>query len=155
MAVKIRPMSAGDMAQVLALYREFYGEMAALAPKYVQKAEQDEGYLRAVCESDEDEVFVAECDGTVVGVMVLQSQETPPYDNMVFYRYGCLMDIMVAPQYRSKGIGKGLLDAAKSWCREQQLSYLELEVLKSNKRAMEFYLREGFLEETVTMRMGI
>lgn len=47
--------------------------------------------------------------------------------------------IFVDSQYRSKRIGKKLLDKAKA-----KSDHLELSVYKQNKQAIAFYLREGF-----------
>lgn len=53
---------------------------------------------------------------------------------------GYIAGIFVSKQLQSKGLGKELLDYAKS-----NNSKLFLNVYKKNKRAVDFYLREGFL----------
>lgn len=48
--------------------------------------------------------------------------------------------LFVADRYRSRGVGKQLLDHAKS-----VRSQLNLHVYRKNERAVRFYQREGFL----------
>ena len=52
------------------------------------------------------------------------------------------LDIVVAPNRRSSGIGKALLDAAKSWARDHGAARLELESGPARVDAHRFYERE-------------
>lgn len=66
--MEIRPMMREDYPAVQALYRELFFEMAAIAPMYIQAADQDVEYLDAVLDSDEDDVLVADEEGTILGL---------------------------------------------------------------------------------------
>ena len=56
-----------------------------------------------------------------------------------------LMDgIAVAPQLRGQGIGTGLLDAVTQVSRELGLEAVRLEVIDTNPRAKQLYLKNGF-----------
>ncbi|PWL41435.1 MAG: N-acetyltransferase [Bacillota bacterium] len=151
--MEIRPMMREDYPAVQALYRELFFEMAAIAPMYIQAADQDVEYLDAVLDSDEDDVLVADEEGTILGFVVLQTQLTPPIPCMVRYRFAALMDLMVRPDARNKGIGTALIDAAKAWTRQNGLRFLELDVLLGNQRARSLYEREGFAPVLSTMRL--
>lgn len=66
-------------------------------------------------------------------------------ENNVIQGFVGLMDnyiagIFVSQQFQSKGIGKKLLDHAKD-----KKDALSLSVYKENNRAVNFYLREGFI----------
>jgi putative acetyltransferase len=52
---------------------------------------------------------------------------------------GYIAGIFVSDNMRSKGIGKLLLEKCK-----EEYKYLSLSVYEKNKRAVEFYVREGF-----------
>ena len=151
--MEIRPMMREDDPAVQALYRELFFEMAAIAPMYIQAADQDVEYLDAVLDSDEDDVLVADEEGTILGFVVLQTQLTPPIPCMVRYRFAALMDLMVRPDARNKGIGTALIDAARAWTRQNGLRFLELDVLLGNQRARSLYEREGFAPVLSTMRL--
>lgn len=73
----------------------------------------------------ESEVYVYEINGTPVGFVGLM-------DNY-------LAGIFVDYEYQSKGIGKEIIDYIKT-IKE----HINLNVYVKNKRAVEFYLREGF-----------
>lgn len=71
------------------------------------------------------EVYVCEEDDVILGFIGMQE--------------GYIAGIFVSKDCRSKGIGKVLLDYAKTLHQE-----LTLHVYKKNEGAVRFYLREGF-----------
>lgn len=52
----------------------------------------------------------------------------------------------VDPKYRSQGIGKLLMEAAEKWAKEQGATKLYVSAYWGNKRAVDFYKRNGFYE---------
>ena len=52
-------------------------------------------------------------------------------------------DLAVAPDRRSAGIGKALLDAARAWARGRGATHLELDSAEARADAHRFYEREG------------
>ncbi len=61
-------------------------------------------------------------------------------------RFGIVQEFYVAPEHRSRGVGKALLDAAAAHGRERGWTRLELctPPLPEFERALAFYEREGF-----------
>lgn len=57
-----------------------------------------------------------------------------------------LLNITVAPESQSAGLGRWMLDALAQQLRRRQLSRLWLEVRHSNERARSLYRRLGFAE---------
>jgi ribosomal-protein-alanine N-acetyltransferase len=57
-----------------------------------------------------------------------------------------LLKLVVLPDYRSKGLGKKLLDRVMALARERGASKLKLEVAQSNTRAILFYERLGLCQ---------
>lgn len=53
-------------------------------------------------------------------------------------------NILIAEKYRSKGIGKQLIEAVKNKARECGCRLIELETQNTNVPAIEFYLKQGF-----------
>ena len=76
-------------------------------------------------------VLVARQDGEPVGFLVRQGEDIP-----AFY---------IAKDARGRGIGKALLDEAKS-----RTSILSLWTFQANEGARRFYIREGFREVEMT-----
>jgi len=95
--------------------------------------------LEAAIADDRSTVLVADDDETVVGFATV-------YLDIVSVRFGqraWVEDLAVAPQRRSSGMGKALLDAAKTWARDQGAARLELESGAARIDAHRFYEREG------------
>ena len=55
-----------------------------------------------------------------------------------------LLNITVAPEYRSQGWGRLMLDALALWARGKGAQWLWLEVRVGNERAQRIYERHGF-----------
>ena len=96
--------------------------------------------LRQAIDSHDSAVLVAERDdGALIGFVT-------GYQDMHSVRYGYRVwveDLAVDPEERSKGVGKALLDAAKSWARERGATHLELDSALTRTDAHRFYDREG------------
>jgi RimJ/RimL family protein N-acetyltransferase len=81
--------------------------------------------------------FVAEEDGELVGqIFVFPSHHG-------FGEVG----MMVAKDWRGKGVGTALMEAAIAWSREQGLHKLSLDVFPHNEAAIALYKKLGFVEE--------
>ncbi len=78
--------------------------------------------------------FVAEKCGVIIGYIGVQS----------IFGEGYITNIAVLPNYRGHGVGTALLNAAVSFCKETGLSFLSLEVRKSNFTAVSIYEKAGF-----------
>ncbi len=59
-------------------------------------------------------------------------------------------DLAVLPQYRGKGAGRALLQAAEDYARRQGYCRLTLEVLESNSKARALYRHFGFDDSTIS-----
>lgn len=64
---------------------------------------------------------------------------------------GWIMDLAVLPEWRGKGVGHALLEAAENYCREQGIPYLGLAVSSHNLSALRLYEKNGFAEERKLM----
>ena len=93
---------------------------------------------REAISSETATVLVAELDGAVIGFATA-------YQGLRSVRFGLqtwVEDLAVAPQQRSRGVGKALLDAAKAWAREHGATRLALDSGEARKDAHRFYERE-------------
>ncbi len=79
--------------------------------------------------------FTAAVDGRVCGYVGFQAVLDEGYvDN-----------IAVLPEFRRRGVARALMDTAVSRCRELSLSFLSLEVRRSNSGAIALYEQLGFV----------
>ena len=84
-----------------------------------------------------DGALLAEADGEVVGSIHVQKS-----------RHGFAeIGMCVARDWRGKGVGSALMDAAETWARENGVHKLALGVFAHNDRAIALYRKHGFVEE--------
>ncbi|MHB8073761.1 GNAT family N-acetyltransferase [Desulfosporosinus fructosivorans] len=83
-----------------------------------------------------------------VGYLVLQ---TSAREELTGVSQGWIMDFAVLPEWRGKGVGRELLEAAEDYCSEQGIPYLGLAVSSHNVRALHLYEQFGFAEERKLM----
>jgi GNAT superfamily N-acetyltransferase len=136
MEVQIRAAEPGEEERIPPLYEWLF------APPGSKPASWDEKRavvaLRQAIDSHDACVLVAETEGRLVGFGTA-------YQDMHSVRFGyrCwIEDLAVDPEYRSRGVGKRLLDAAKDWARERGATHLELDSGEARHDAHRFYERE-------------
>ena len=136
MAFEVRAARAGEEAAIVPLYEWLF------APPGSRPAAWDERRaavaLRQAIDSHDACVLVAEHDGALVGFCT-------GYQDLHSVRFGYrawVEDLAVAPDRRSEGVGKALLDSAKAWGRERGATHLELDSAEARADAHRFYERE-------------
>jgi GNAT superfamily N-acetyltransferase len=137
-SVEIRAAVAGEEDRLVPLYEWLFAPPGSHPPAW------DEGRaavaLRQAIDSHDCVVVVAEgAEGKLVGICTV-------YLDLHSVRFGYrawIEDLVVDPDRRSEGIGKGLLDAAKDWARERGATHLELDSAETRLDAHRFYEREA------------
>ena len=85
--------------------------------------------------------FVAEIDGYVVGSAWLLVAERVPGNGSPDRWFGDIQSVMVREEYRNRGVGGALMAAIMSEARARGLLHV---TVHSGRRAVDFYLRNGF-----------
>jgi GNAT superfamily N-acetyltransferase len=99
--------------------------------------------LRALAESRDDGVWVAERDGTVVGLVAIHVSGALEYDGAV----AKVSALVVDEAARRQGVGEQLMALAEHQARERGCILLFLTTAERRKDAHAFYRKLG-LEET-------
>jgi RimJ/RimL family protein N-acetyltransferase len=81
-------------------------------------------------------VFVAVCDGRVVGQLSIFRHA----------EYGHVVGMLVAAEHRGRGLGRALLDAGIAWAHRHGVGELSLLVFPHNERALALNRSAGFVE---------
>ena len=110
-------------------------------------AKQDDEFIRMIIENEDSDILIA-YDTKIIGLALVQKQKTPPYNCLVEHNFAYLMDFVVEPVFRNKGIGK-------KRALEKDCKYIELNVLSQNDKAIALYKAMDFDEEMKTMRMKL
>lgn len=149
----IRSATEADLPSILALYRVLDEELVDLQPEFFCAAPREEEPIRKFIQSADADFLLAEQEGVVVGLALVQyAGWTPEFSCVLPHRYASLNDLVVLQEYRCQGIGSTLVGAAKRWARDRRLEYLELNVLSQNSNAIQLYESHDFVESTRTMR---
>jgi GNAT superfamily N-acetyltransferase len=85
--------------------------------------------------------FVAEIDGSVVGAAWLLVAERVPGADAPHRLYGDVQSVMVREDHRNRGIGGALMAAILTEAGARGLEHV---TVHSARRAVDFYLRNGF-----------
>lgn len=116
--------------------------VAALAELRGIEADQVAAYADWVAGHAETHLpFVAEIDGYVVGCAWLLVAERVPGNDSMNRRYGDVQSVMVREEYRNSGIGAALMAAILAEASARELLHV---TVHSGRRAVDFYLRNGF-----------
>lgn len=84
----------------------------------------------------------------------LQSQfETVHWEGE--HRYALIDNAVVTMEYRGRGIGQVLFDAAAEWARRKRIATAQVQVWNANRGAYRFYLRQGFNPITTRMELPL
>ncbi|HID7482552.1 TPA: N-acetyltransferase family protein [Morganella morganii] len=140
----IRPATLNDTDRIAELYQQLFVLMAEYQPDRWRPAQQDRGFIENAVADETFCLLVAETEDGIAGFAFAQTQDTLPYTCVVPRRFGYIFDIVVDPAVRGQGTGKKLLDAVKTWSKEQGHTHLELSVLPENTGALRLYEREGY-----------
>jgi ribosomal protein S18 acetylase RimI-like enzyme len=151
----IKPAEKSDIPAINALYEQFYQYNANQQPYFYQAATENGKYPESVIDNESEELFVADSDGKIIGLIHVAEDKTPPYKPVVSHRFAVIVDLFVDETCRGLGAGKELMKAAKKWAEERELDYMELMVLQENELGNGFYKHEGFQTVSHTMRFRI
>ncbi|WP_456460449.1 GNAT family N-acetyltransferase [Reichenbachiella sp.] len=109
--------------------------------------------LKALTESDQAEVLVAEVAGEVVASGYAHIKDGKDFQSHDQFAY--LGFMFVKPDHRGQGIITQILNELKSWSQSRGINEIRLEVYNDNDPAVRAYEKAGFKKHLVEMRMSI
>jgi GNAT superfamily N-acetyltransferase len=93
-------------------------------------------------------VLVAEADARVVGHLTGRLDDPSPI-RPVFV--ATLASMYVRPSHRGQGTGARLVDAFRTWARDQGAVRMSVTAYASNEGAVRFYRRQGFEPQSMVL----
>ena len=96
-------------------------------------------------------ILVAEIGGVVVGFVNFTTRKTILHRGLS----GLIDEIIIAKNYRGKGLGKQLLSSAIEKSRQLGCCEVEVSTEKINVKAREFYRQCGFMERGVFFEIDL
>jgi RimJ/RimL family protein N-acetyltransferase len=144
-AFVVRRARPGDAGALVALAEAVASEPEGwlISDGSWRTAGEERRFLRALRRYSDAAVFVAEADGRagIVGRLSLGRDPHPAS------RHVADLGLMVASDYRRRGVGRALLEQAVDWARDTGVRKLELHVFPHNEAALALYERFGFRRE--------
>jgi GNAT superfamily N-acetyltransferase len=98
-------------------------------------------------------VFVAEQDGTLVGLVGIYLKKQTAEEQLEFIpmKIGFISDLFVSEKFRGKHIGAQLIEKAHQYFKFNNCTHSKLEVFGPNINAHKFYINHGYKDKNVEM----
>ena len=130
-AIRIRPAAEADLPELVELLRQLF----ELEQDFEPDASKQQAGLSLMLESPFAELLVAECGGRVAGFCGVQLQISTAMGSYAAQ----IEDLVLHPEFRRRGIGSRLLDAAGAWAKQRGARRLQLNCDDQDLPAMRFY----------------
>jgi GNAT superfamily N-acetyltransferase len=146
-SIHLRPEQPGDRARVVDLLHELNVVEAGLTGDRKRERRAAEAYHRELLERlarRGGEVILAESAGIVIGAMGFVIDVDAAYVADDVRRHGAVTDLVVAPEWRGRGVGRMLLEEAERRTRAAGCRRLTIGVLVANPDAERLYRSFGF-----------
>ena len=132
----IRPAQEPDQPAMVRLLKQLYDMETDFD---FDEYKQTQG-LQLLLQDSRAHLIVATSYDQVIGMVSIQWV----YSTVEGGKSAWIEDVVVDHQHRGKKIGSQLLNAAKSWCLEQNISRMQLVYDLSNQAAIQFYHQQGW-----------
>ena len=151
--MNIRIANREDIKELQQLYYELENDALRFQPEHFVHGERDEAFFEPIFAAENQDIFVAEQDGKIIGfahVMILEQKKVPC---LIPERVIYLQDLDVSEECRSQGIGAMLIDTCKAYGKEKGTDFMRTQVFPQNTRGMKLYERCGFAEKMKTIEV--
>lgn len=140
--VVIRKPAVGDAEQMIAVMSAADAETPFLARnpgEFHSTVEREEAIIKAVLKDTDSGWFVAEYEGKLIGQCSVERVRR--YER---YRHRAEAAFVILKDFCGLGIGGKMMEECLRWCREHDITQMELDVVTTNERALAMYKGFGF-----------
>lgn len=154
MKLRIREATEADFSAIHELMRQVHQLHLESRPDIYQDIDPlTEEYYHTMLS---DSTVLLALDGEkTAGFCVFQIRPTFANPLLIPRKVAFMDDLCVHEDYRRKGIGKQLFEAACQMAREDRAETLELMVWSFNQNAVRFYEELGMTAKTLTMELRL
>jgi len=140
--VAIEAATPKDIPALAGLLNVLFAQEADFAP---DREKQERGLEMILNSESVGRVFVARSEGEIVGMVSLLFTFSTAEGGPVCW----LEDMVVLPNFRERGIGSRLLEAAVDFAQHNRFLRITLLTDRLNSKALSFYARHGFSESAM------
>ena len=112
-------------------------------------------YIQLIRKDPEQEIVVAEKDGTICAFAVIHHISRPENPFMYERDFLDIDELAVGAKHRRQGVASALIAFIRDYAREQGYKRIELNMWEFNQGALEFYEAAGFSTYRRYMEMFI
>lgn len=141
-SVTIRKPVVDDAEEIISVISTADKETLFLARnpgEFQPTLEIEQNIIKDILNSTDSVWFVAEVDGKVVGqcsVGLVRGYQR--------YRHRAGVAFVLLEGYCNIGIGGKMMEECLEWCKDNNVTQVELDVVKNNERALKMYQNFGF-----------
>ncbi len=145
---QVRHAEPGDAAALVDLARAVGSEAEGwlITDGAWRSAPDERRYLRAIRRSPHAAVLVAEAADAIIGRLSIARDPHPASSHVAD------VGLMVSRDYRRRGVGRALMEAAEDWASGVRVRKIELHVFPYNQGAIALYERLGYEREGLRRR---
>ena len=147
----IRVANIKDIEKLRHLYLELETDAVKYQPEHFIIGYRNDDFFESIFENDDQDILVADIDGTVVGfshVMILEQKNIACLKPQTAVY---IQDLDVIESERNKGIGTLLIKASKEYGKRRGADFIRTQVFPQNIEGIRFYERNGFCEMMKTI----
>ena len=144
--MRIRKATQEDTRAIVELWKELMGFHKERDRHFTRSADGHKRFAEFVSgriAHKASSILVAEQQDAIVGYCLATISKYPPV--FEYQEYGAIFDLAVTENYRRKGIGQALVEAALQWFSEQEIHRVEVRVATSNENSTAFWKKIGFV----------
>lgn len=152
--INIRRAKNSDSRELGELFEEADILHRRALPQVFQKpqdAKWYEKYLEKIFSDKNAALLVAEEEGELVGLVLVWVRQSANIPILVPRKFAVMENLVVKKEFRKKGIGRQLVEAAEEWIKKEGANLIELNVWEFNQGARDFYEKLGY--QTVSRKM--
>ncbi len=140
--MKISVAEESDIPFLCELLLALFTQEAEFSP---DRQAQERGLSAVISDLNVGAILVARIDDEIVGMVnILYTVSTA-----LGKRVALLEDLIIAPQWRGKGLGSTLLNHATAFAKEHDCKRITLLTDGDNDGAQKFYKRHGFYQSSM------
>jgi ribosomal protein S18 acetylase RimI-like enzyme len=134
-----------DLTAVLALCKDFFAEYESHHDEFfdtdnLSDADISDRFIKSL-KSDSSATIIALIDDKIVGYASIAVRDQPPFYKIK--KVGNISALMVAKEYRRRGIATRILAEAKIYFRRHGIKYYTFYTAVSNRAAIRLYEKTG------------
>ena len=153
----VRTATEEDIDALVALNSDVQGLHVSLFPDRFKDTNPDQvaGWFLSVLKNDNHRTLIAFEGKEPVGYIVLKIKDRGAHAFCKAHKLLYVDQISVSCDYRNKGVGKALIDAARAVAAEDGIRRIELDVWTENTDAKQFFASQGFMTFNEIMKLEL